>query len=139
MTTVNPSGSRQEIAYRFRDIGLGVGDIWVEPTPHPQSFEVFATGDLNLDLFEAEAAQMQWLDSVWSSIWPKCLETAQALQVDYGRPILDEVSAESVSISPPGDYIDYDTEWWTFSFRINGTFMVSFNDSLEIQDVGVAF
>lgn len=139
MTTVNPSGSQQEIAYRFRDIGLGVGDIWVEPTSHPQSFEVFATGDLDLDLFEAEAAQMQWLDSVWPSIWPKCLEAAQAHQVDYGKPITDEVSAGSVSISPPGDYIDYDTEWWTFSFRSNGTFTVSFDDSLEIQDVGVAF
>ncbi|HEX7261773.1 MAG TPA: hypothetical protein VF258_08160 [Luteolibacter sp.] len=139
LTTVNSSGSQQEIAYRFRDIGLGVGDIWVEAAPQPQSFEVYSTGDLDLVLFEAEASQIQWLDSVWPIIWPKCLEAAQAHQVDYGRPITEEASSEYVSISPPGDYIDYDTEWWTFSFCSSGTFTVSFDDSLEIQDVGVAF
>lgn len=118
---------------------MGVGAIWVEPTPLPQSFDVFATGDLDLDLFEAEAANIHWLDSVWPIIWPKCLEAAHAHQVDYGKPITEEVTSEFVAISPPGDYIDFDTEWWRFSFVTNGTFVVSFDEKLEIQDVGVAF
>jgi hypothetical protein len=137
MATVNPSGSPQEFAYRFRDIGLGVGEIWVEA--NSPSFEIYTTGDIDLDLFDAEVAQIQWLDSVWPNIWPKCFEAAIAHQVDYGKPITEEVTVESVSISPPGDYIDYETEWWTFSFRSSGTFVVSFDDSLEIQDVGAVF
>ena len=139
MTAFNQSGTSQEIAYNFRDIGMGVGAIWVEPTSLPQSFDVFATGDLDLDLFEAEATNIHWLDSVWPTIWPKCLEAARAHQVDYGKPVTEEVTAECVSISPPGDYIDFETEWWRFSFVTNGTFVVSFDEALEIQDIGAAF
>lgn len=139
LNSKNPSGSPQEVAYCFRDIGLGVGDIWVEPGENPQAYEVYSTGDLDLDLFQQEASRIKWLDSVWMKIWPKCLEAAQDCQRDYEKPITEEIVPDDVSISPPGDYVDYETKEWEIGFRTRGDFSVSFDENLEIVDVGVAF
>jgi len=98
--------------------------------------------ELDPEIAHQSLSAMQPLWERWDALWPKIYDAMVAIRTDYGREEPMTASNAKITFSPPGDYIDYETENWSCAVEIepwDGYYDVEFELDGTIVDSGATF
>ena len=101
-----------------------------------------AHANLDPDAVQATLTVMQPLWECWGQLWPKIYESLIEVRKDYEKEAPISSDNSMLSICPPGDYIDYDTECWSCSLEMepfDGCFDVEFELDGAILEAAASF
>ncbi|MGJ8639876.1 MAG: hypothetical protein ACSHYA_10815 [Opitutaceae bacterium] len=98
--------------------------------------------ELDPEIAQASLLAMEPLWKQWDTLWPVVYDAIVAIRKDYGAE--DPITADNakITISPPGDYLDYELENWSCAVEIqpwDGCFQVEFDLKGTILDSGASF